>query len=123
MHEEWRDKVFVKRRWNVHEEELVEIVSKRILIPYWKGPDGVYMPLSYEVSSSEEECAYHRWMNMWYPCNESQTRAITEVEIRNELNTNYIWFKQHDIDNAEYEGKITLAAVEKKKRDVHKNKS
>jgi len=110
MREAWRDTVFVKKRWNLQEEELVEIVFERILIPYWKRPDGFYLPLSYEISFAEEGCAYHRWMNMWYPCNENNRRTITEAEIRKELDAHYIWFKQHDIDDAESEGKVPLGS-------------
>jgi len=112
MDQEWRDKLFVKARWALQEEELVQIVLKRILIPYWKRPDGVYMPLSYEISPREEGCAYHRWMNTWYPCDGNETRAVTEADIRRELESNDIWFKQHDIDDAEHNGKVTFAPVE-----------
>jgi hypothetical protein len=122
MSDEWRDKIFVKKRWNVTEEELAEIVSKQILIPYWKRPDGVYMPLSYEISPSEEGCAYHRWMNVWYPCDANKTRTITEFEIRNELNSHYIWFKQSDIDSAECKGKVTRADAEKQKPAARRDK-
>jgi hypothetical protein len=120
---EWRDKVFVKKRWNLDDDELVDVVFKKILIPYWKRPDGVYMPLSYEISSSEEGCAYHRWMNVWYQCNENKTRAISVVEIGKELDSDYIWFKQNDIDNAECKGKLKLADAEKKKPAGRRDKS
>ncbi|SEL93039.1 hypothetical protein SAMN04489760_10125 [Syntrophus gentianae] len=106
MDEEWRDKAFVKNRWNLQEEDLVGIVFKRILIPCWKRPDGVYVPLSYEIPSPEEGCAYHRWMNAWYPCNENNTRDITEADIRKELDSHYIWFRQCDLEEAEEAGKF-----------------
>ncbi len=104
MPEQWRDKAFVKKRWNIGEDELVKLVLDRILIPYWKRPDGVYMPLAYEISPAEEGCAYHRWMNAWYPCN--PTRSINEAEVRNELNSPDLWFRQLDIEQAEEEGKV-----------------
>ena len=119
MEEEWRDKAFVKTRWSLRDEDLVGIIFKRILIPYWKRPDGVYMPLSYEISSSEEECAYHRWMNIWCQSDDNK-RAITEAEISNELKTDYIWFKQHDIEKTESEGKNVPFFAKKTK--INKNK-
>lgn len=111
MSVQWRDKAFVKKRWNVDEDELVGIVLARILIPYWKRPDGVYMPLAYEISPAEEGCAYHRWMNVWYPCNPA--RSITEAEVRNELNAPDLWFRLLDIERAEDEGKVPAAGRQK----------
>ena len=104
MESEWRDKDFLKNRWNLREEELVELVFRRIVTPCWKRPDGVYMPLSHEISSQEEGCAYHRWMNVWHSCHD--VRAITETDIRRELDTLYTWFRWSDIHEAEQEGKV-----------------
>lgn len=100
MPEEWCDKAFVKKRLQLNEEELGKVVFERMLTPYWKRPDGVYMPLSCEISPAEEGCDYHRWMNTCFP-DDDHKRALTEREILKELNNPYIWFRQRDLDRAE----------------------
>jgi len=115
MESEWRDKDFLKNRWNLREEELVELVFRRIVAPYWKRPDGVYMPLSHEISSQEEGCAYHRWMNAWHACHD--VRTITETDIMRELDTLYIWFRWRDIHEAEQAGTVPLEPAGKQKSE------
>ncbi len=108
----WTDKVTLKKSLGIDETRLVEFVSQRILTPYMKHTDGKYysLPFKKEEFFYREEPHPSRWMRDQLPIvkvRHSKWIDTTKEQIAEGLKT-FIWFKQIDIDDAEYEGKIKL---------------
>jgi hypothetical protein len=110
MEEQWIDKVTLKKHWGIDEARLVEIVAQRILSLYIKHTDGKYypLPLKREVISNRTEYRTSRLMGE-HPVTVRHTDWVdwTKEQIAELLNKS-IWFRQIDVDDAEYEGKIKL---------------
>jgi hypothetical protein len=107
----WIDKLTLKKRLEIVETGLVELVWQHILTPYMKHTDGKYYPLQFkrEISFYREEPHPSLWMeDRLVRVKHYRLVDKTKEEIAEELKTTFIWFRQIDIDDAEYEGRINF---------------
>jgi hypothetical protein len=116
----WIDKVTLKKRLVIDESGLVEIVSQRILTPHIKHTDGQYYPIPFSQNIPYYATEPHP--SLWMGDQLIKVKRYYQVETTKEqiaeyLKT-YLWFRQIEIDNAEYEGKIN--PPEKPKEEIKK---
>jgi hypothetical protein len=109
--ERWIDKVSLKKRWGIDEAGLVKMVLERIITPYGKNQDGKYylMPFKREVITRETKRRPSRWGGEGEPFTSTRREWLdmTKEEIAKLLKA-YVWFRQIEIDDAEYESKIKV---------------
>jgi len=132
MSETWIHKTDVKKLLDIREDDLLKLVCKKVLTPYTKTPNRDYIPMEDDLTEYrlEEQPITRvvgsfgaRWTEPYHTA--PYLVPITKGQIKENLRRDYVWFNENEIDDAAYEGKISLPSpVEKpiKKQDIGETK-
>jgi hypothetical protein len=105
--EQWIHKVTVKKSLKITEQQLVELVSQRILTPHLKHTNGKYLPMPFILEKNTQEWRVNRWFDKTIPVTHRQYVDITKEQIAEGLKR-CLWFNQIEFDDAIYERKVNL---------------
>ena len=107
MEDRWINIVTLKILLGIKEAELVELVLQKIITPYYKHTDGKYYPMPFKTKYYSQEWRDNYITGRPYRYNVENYRDPTKEEIAGQLKI-CIWFRQIEIDDAIYEGKLIL---------------
>jgi hypothetical protein len=104
----WIDKVSLKKRWGIDEAKLIELVSQKVITPYYKRDDGKYFRMPYGEEQSFNVKIWHEWLQREATGVQRKWIDYTKEQIAEGLKV-YVWFRQIDIEDVEYEGIMKIS--------------